>query len=147
MTAPLAIVPLGVPLVWLGMVLAISFVETPLKFRAPGITVPLGLGIGRLVFRVLNAAELALAAALTLVVVTSTTGRSTVAGVPATVLIALWSLLVVQVAVLRPAWTVAPASSSTGMHRRDRAFTSPTSPPNAPKSCSCPPSGSCSRCG
>jgi hypothetical protein len=39
------------------MVLAISFLETPLKFRAPGITVPLGLGIGRLVFRALNACE------------------------------------------------------------------------------------------
>ena len=102
MTAPLAILPLGVPFLWLGMVLAISFVETPLKFRAPGITVPLGLGIGRLVFRVLNAAELALAAALTLAVVTSTTGRSTIAGGPTTVLIALWALLVVQVAVLRP---------------------------------------------
>ena len=24
--------------VWLGMVLAISFIETPLKFRAPGVT-------------------------------------------------------------------------------------------------------------
>src|ERR1700751_4804208 len=48
--------------VWLGMVLAISFVETPLKFRAPGVTLPIGLGIGRLVFRVLNACELALAA-------------------------------------------------------------------------------------
>jgi hypothetical protein len=31
---------------WLGMVLAISFLETPVKFRAPGITIPLGLGIG-----------------------------------------------------------------------------------------------------
>ena len=46
--------------VWLGMVLAISFLEAPLKFRAPGITVPLGLGIGRLVFRALNGAELVL---------------------------------------------------------------------------------------
>ena len=34
--------------IWLGMVLAISFLEAPLKFRAPGITIPLGLGIGRL---------------------------------------------------------------------------------------------------
>ena len=40
--------------VWLGMVLAISFLEAPLKFRAPGITIALGLGIGRLVFRALN---------------------------------------------------------------------------------------------
>ncbi|MFD0817379.1 hypothetical protein [Micromonospora zhanjiangensis] len=93
---------IAVPFVWLGMVLAISFLETPLKFRAPGITVPLGLGIGRLVFRVLNAAELVLAAILTLTVLTSTAGRSTVEGVPTTVLIALWALLVVQVAVVRP---------------------------------------------
>lgn len=47
--------------VWLGMVLAISFVEAPLKFRAPGVTLPIGLGIGRLVFRWLNIAEVLLA--------------------------------------------------------------------------------------
>jgi hypothetical protein len=49
--------------VWLGMVLAISFLEAPLKFRAPGITIPLGLGIGRLVFKALNICEVVLAAA------------------------------------------------------------------------------------
>ncbi|MEU0497523.1 hypothetical protein [Mycobacterium sp. NPDC006124] len=43
--------------VWLGMVLAISFVEAPLKFRAPGVTLKVGLGIGRLVFRALNVFE------------------------------------------------------------------------------------------
>ena len=47
---------------WLGMVLAISFVEAPLKFRAPGVTVHVGLGIGRLVFRALNICEVVLAA-------------------------------------------------------------------------------------
>ena len=47
--------------IWLGMVLAISFLEAPLKFRAPGITVQLGLGIGRLVFRALNTCEAVLA--------------------------------------------------------------------------------------
>jgi hypothetical protein len=50
--------------VWLGMVLAISFIEAPLKFRAPGVTLQIGLGIGRLVFRALNTCELALAAAV-----------------------------------------------------------------------------------
>ena len=44
------------------MVLAISFVEAPLKFRAPGVTVHVGLGIGRLVFRALNICEVVLAA-------------------------------------------------------------------------------------
>jgi hypothetical protein len=46
-----AILQIATPLVWLGMVLGISVLETPLKFRAPGITRALGLGIGRLVFR------------------------------------------------------------------------------------------------
>jgi len=54
----------GVAFTWLGMVLGISFLEAPLKFRAPGITVPLGVGIGRLVFRVLNIVEGVLATAL-----------------------------------------------------------------------------------
>jgi hypothetical protein len=46
---------------WFGMVVAISFVEAPLKFRAPGVTLKIGLGIGRLVFRALNTIELLLA--------------------------------------------------------------------------------------
>jgi hypothetical protein len=40
------IVAAAAPFVWLGMVLAISFLEAPLKFRAPGVTLPPGLGIG-----------------------------------------------------------------------------------------------------
>lgn len=47
--------------VWLGMVLAISFLEAPLKFRAPDVTLRIGLGIGRIVFRALNTAEAILA--------------------------------------------------------------------------------------
>lgn len=49
---------IAVPFVWFGMLLAISFMEAPLKFQAPGITLPLGLGIGRLVFFVLNKMEI-----------------------------------------------------------------------------------------
>ncbi|GAA3960479.1 hypothetical protein [Gordonia caeni] len=56
----------GIALVffWLGLVVAISFIEAPLKFQAPGITIPLGLGIGRLVFRALNSVEGVLAVVL-----------------------------------------------------------------------------------
>lgn len=42
---------------WLGFVLAISFMEAWLKFRAPGVTLPIGLSIGRLIFNVLNKIE------------------------------------------------------------------------------------------
>jgi len=39
------------------MVLAISFLEAPLKFRAEGLELRVGLAIGRIVFRALNIAE------------------------------------------------------------------------------------------
>ena len=51
-------IKIAVPFVWFGMVLAISFIEAPLKFQAPGITIPLGLGIGQLVFFALNKMEI-----------------------------------------------------------------------------------------
>jgi hypothetical protein len=54
-------VAMAATFVWLGMVLAISFLEAPLKFRAPGVTLALGLGIGRLVSRALNVCEFVLA--------------------------------------------------------------------------------------
>lgn len=81
---------------WLGMVLAISFLETPLKFRAPGVSVPIGLGIGRLVFRALNSVEAVLAAVI-LVAVLAGGADGGVAG-PA---VAVAVLLAVQVGVVR----------------------------------------------
>jgi hypothetical protein len=62
------ILTIVLPFLWLGLVLGISVIEAPLKFRAPGITIPLGLGIGRLVFRALNACELLLGVVLVLVI-------------------------------------------------------------------------------
>ena len=46
---------------WIGFICAISFMETRLKFRAPGVTLPIGLSIGKLVFRALNKVEWAFA--------------------------------------------------------------------------------------
>ncbi|MBX7432401.1 hypothetical protein JDV09_09835 [Mycobacterium sp. Y57] len=79
------------------MVLAISFVEAPLKFRAPGVTLQIGLGIGRLVFRALNACEVALAAA---VLIGVWAGRAPVAAVVAAVVAA--AMLVLQLVAVRP---------------------------------------------
>lgn len=50
--------------VWVGFVCAISFMEAWLKFRAHGVTLPIGLGIGRLVFQALNRVEWLLAIAV-----------------------------------------------------------------------------------
>lgn len=63
----------AVTFVWLGMVLAISFLEAPLKFRAPNVTLQIGLGIGRLVFRALNTVEVAFALVIGALVVAGPT--------------------------------------------------------------------------
>ncbi|OEV12348.1 hypothetical protein [Streptomyces nanshensis] len=83
--------------VWLGMVLGISFLEAPLKFRAPGVTIPVGLGIGRIVFRALNIAETVLVLAVVALVATGTPTTSVVVPVTVTALV-----LAVQLAVVRP---------------------------------------------
>jgi len=83
--------------VWLGMVLAISFLEAPLKFRAPGITLALGLGIGRLVFAALNRVELALA---TVAAVAAVVGPHPL-GMVASGAVAV-AALVAQLVVVRP---------------------------------------------
>lgn len=42
---------------WTGFVCAISFMEAWLKFRAPGVSLPVGLSIGRLIFKALLSVE------------------------------------------------------------------------------------------
>ncbi len=99
---------------WFGMVMAISFVETPLKFRAPGVTLGIGLGIGRLVFRALNTIEVLLA----VVIIIATLLGSLPLGATAAIAVAIVALLVQLVAV-RPllsrrsnAVLAAPAASA-----------------------------------
>jgi hypothetical protein len=81
------------------MVLAISFLEAPLKFRAPGITVPLGVGIGRLVFRALNMVEAVLAIVLIASVLAD---ASDVRAITVVLMILLAAVLVAGAGVLRP---------------------------------------------
>ena len=90
----------AVAFTWLGMVAGVSFLEAPLKFRAPGITLPLGLGIGRLVFAALNRVEVGL---LALTAVALPLGSPTGPMVWSTV--AAGALLGAQLTLVRPALT------------------------------------------
>ena len=93
-------VAVAVDFVWLGMVLAISFLEAPLKFRAPNVTLPIGLGIGRLVFRALNAVEVMFAIVIAVAIIV---GPPSVA-VTSAVVVAI-VVLVVQIGAVRPRLT------------------------------------------
>ncbi|WP_129656838.1 hypothetical protein [Rothia halotolerans] len=103
-------------LVWLGMVAAISFLEAPLKFRAPGITTELGLGIGRLVFGALNVAEAVLAVVVALGLLLDGTRSAGVLWLAAAVV-----LLAVQLLAVRPALRRRSARVLTGEGARSRS--------------------------
>ncbi|MEU4392123.1 hypothetical protein [Kribbella sp. NPDC023855] len=94
MNAVPAALATAVVFIWLGMVLGISFLEAPLKFRAPGVDLRVGLGIGRIVFRALNLVEIGWAlVVLVAVVVGEPTGS--VAALTAVALVILAGQLVV----------------------------------------------------
>jgi len=85
---------------WLGLVLGISFLEAPLKFRAPGVTLRLGLGIGRLVFAALNRIEVVLAIAVWVTLLVGSRSPAALTAAGAVVLV-----LLVQLTAVRPALT------------------------------------------
>ena len=81
---------------WLGMVLAISFLEAPLKFRV--VDLRTGLAIGRVVFRALNGVEALLGVLLAIALLAGQPGRTAaIAGAVAIVMLA------VQLVAVRPA--------------------------------------------
>jgi len=93
-------IAVAVTFVWLGMVLAISFLEAPLKFRAPNVTLQIGLGIGRLVFRALNTVEVGFA----LVIIAIVAAGPMPARITAAYSVAL-AALAVQLIAVRPRLT------------------------------------------
>ena len=90
-------VAVAVTFVWLGMIGAISFLEAPLKFRAPNVTLQIGLGIGRIVFRALNTVEVVFAIAILAVIVAGPPALKVVVALAVAV-----AALAVQLTVVRP---------------------------------------------
>jgi hypothetical protein len=110
--------------VWLGMVLAISFIEAPLKFRAPGVSLQVGLGIGRLVFRALNSVEAVLAAVVLITVGADPPAPPVIVAVGVAVVALAAQFLVVRPRLAHRSDVVlaAPAVSAPGSgSRRSRA--------------------------
>lgn len=81
------------------MIIGLSFIETPLKFLAPGITTPLGLGIGRLVFIALSIAGWIILVVLTLV----GQARPREAKRGWLLIGAMWVVMIIESFVIRPA--------------------------------------------
>jgi len=99
MTVPAA-VAMAITFVWVGLVVGISFIEAPLKFRAPGVTLPIGLGIGRLVFRAVNGVEVVFAVLVVAALIAGIGDRIAAVGLMVAV-----AVLAVQLIAVRPTLT------------------------------------------
>lgn len=55
---------LAIAFVWVGMLAGVSFVATPVKFTAPGLSLPVALEVGRVTFDLFSRIEWALTTAL-----------------------------------------------------------------------------------
>ena len=84
-------------LIWLGMILGISFLEAPVKFQAPSVTLSIGLDIGRYVFGIFNRIEIILGmVTLILIIMIRQQLREIIP------LIIVWALLILQTLWLLP---------------------------------------------
>ena len=93
-------VAVAVAFTWLGLIVGISFIEAPLKFRAPGVTIPIGLGIGRLVFKAVNSVEAVLATVIVAVLLLGIGDRTASIALGGAV-----TVLAVQLIAVRPRLT------------------------------------------
>lgn len=57
--------------IWSGMLLGISFLEAPVKFTAPSLTLSVGLDVGRHVFQAFNKVEIVFGTLLCVLVIRS----------------------------------------------------------------------------
>lgn len=87
----------AIGLIWLGIVLGVSFLATPVKFRAQGVSIETGLAIGRVTFESLNAEEFFFAVALLAVTFAGNTQ-----GNRPYLLLAAVLVLVLQLGAVRP---------------------------------------------
>ncbi|MDP6992991.1 MAG: hypothetical protein QGF87_01435 [Woeseiaceae bacterium] len=97
--------PGWVSLIWLGMVLGVSILSTPIRFTATTITRPIALDVGRVTFAALNKAEF-VALIITLVIIR-------VAGSARTLWMPVFGLALILIA--QAAWLLPELGARTDM--------------------------------
>lgn len=98
--------------IWTGFILSISFFESWVKFRAAGVTTPVALSIGKLVFTVLNRIEWAF---MLLITISLFASKVSIAPVILYLMIAVIAILLLQTFWLLPQLNVRAVSRINGI--------------------------------
>lgn len=69
-----------VSILWLGLLLGVSFLATPVKFQAPGLDLPTALEIGRVTFGIFSRVEWILCSVSLIVAMACPSGRTWLCG-------------------------------------------------------------------
>lgn len=101
---------------WTGFVCAISFMEAWLKFRAPGVTLPIGLGIGRLIFSALNKVEWV----FTVIVCIS----AIMNGKPVLTMPNIWIMVIVIILLIQTIWLLPSLDTRAALYINDKPVAS-----------------------
>lgn len=97
---------------WIGFVCAISFMEAWLKFRAPGLTLAVGLGIGKIIFNALNKVEWAFVAAII--------GASLFTGVQLFSLLNLLYFIPLMLLIMQTVWVLPKLDKRADLHIQNK---------------------------
>ena len=68
-------------LVWIGALIGVSFLATPVKFQAESLTLPVALEVGRVTFRLFSKVECMLGIALLLASIRGSAGQFNIAAI------------------------------------------------------------------
>lgn len=107
----------AIALLWLGIVIGVAFIATPVKFSASSLDLPTALEVGRVTFRLLSRVEWVLAALLVVVALLAREQLPWSIAIPIAVVIieAVWLLpaLGARTDAVRAGLTVAPSRLHT----------------------------------
>lgn len=102
---------------WLGLLVGVSFLATPVKFAAPTLSLPVALDVGRVTFAVFSRIEWIAAAVLLAAVLVARTGPAIrMAAILAAVIVAVQSVWLLPILDARIASVMAGAPQAASHH-------------------------------
>jgi len=114
-----------VPVLWLGLLIGVSFIATPAKFVATSLTLPIAVDVGRVTVALFNEIEWGMFALLVIAIVLSgpspfASGATVVIGI-CLILQPIWLLPVMNGRIADIVAGGTPPRSSSALHRRRRS--------------------------
>jgi hypothetical protein len=111
------IVTLALAMLWVGLLIGVSFLATPAKFLAPNLPLPVALDIGRHTFGIFNKVEWLLALGVIVLTISSGDRVAMLSGIGAGFVVALETFWLLPILDQRAALIIAGQSpSATGHH-------------------------------